>query len=167
MEIKAESDFASNVIPNEPQIKTNDLINAIPELKEVEHFYICGAFCRKDGLLLFHFYLPKRREIFKQAEAIIDGINQQKLDEDSTNRLKKASLQKIHIQFSENPWPKEFGAWLLEAMNLVFKYQSIKTGYYEEVDSWSGALQEAAGIQPYSDEMCRSVFSIINEKFSS
>jgi hypothetical protein len=166
MENPAEINPAQ-VLPKEPEFKAQDLRNAIPDLTEVDLPSICGTFCRKDGLLLFHFYLPVRRAIMAKAEQVIAEINDKKLDEESSNALKRQALQGIHLEFQRNPWPKDFGMWLATVIPEIFKYQSFRTNYYEEVDSWSAGVKENQGIIPYSDDLCQAVFTKINEKFTS
>jgi len=87
----------------------------------------------KDGMLLYHFYNVKRKEIFESAlKAMEDApaAEQNRLGVEANAALEK------------HPWPLEFGENLSSVFVEHFRQPLLKVEYYLEVDSWSVMLPE-------------------------
>jgi len=109
--------------------------NGVPDLTWVEHGHVVGAYTRKDGMLVFHFYKRDRKAIFDEAHRQMaeKGADQKGIADAANEALEKL------------PWWPQFKGHLDSVFKEQFRYQPFKTDYYSEVDSWSVIMPEPAG----------------------
>ncbi len=116
------------------------LEEGIPDLTEVEKGEVVGAWTKKDGLLIYHFYKRDRKEIYDQANTDMDEMRNQVVDQKQRDRLQSEVAVRANQALAQHPWWLGFEDLLAEVFNDHFKYQPHKITYYSEVDSWSVML---------------------------
>ena len=126
--------------------------SAVPVFTDVVKGAITGSYGKKDGLLLYHFYKTDRKNIYDDAQSLMQetpGSNEQ-IAEQANEKLEA------------HPWWEGFEGILHEIFTDHFKYQEFKITYYIEVDSWSVMLQEPKTPVPMSKAQLELIFSRVS-----
>jgi len=126
-------------MPNSEENMAGAVQKGVPELNWVECKSIIGAWVEKDGLLLYHFYMRDRKQIFDDAQKRMDVTRDM-----AAPGIIQSEQQRISAEANEalekHPWPPAFKDLLERVIKDCFRYQTFKIDYYLEVDSWSVAM---------------------------
>jgi hypothetical protein len=149
-----EDEWSKRYAPIPDKDLSANVVAGVPDLTEVKKGEVVGAYTRKDGLIIYHFYKRDRKLIYDQTIAEMDEIAaayDEKLKDPNANRaavtaerdVKQAEVAaEANAFFEEHPWWDEIEQILRKVFTDHFKYQPHKITYYREVDSWSVILPE-------------------------
>lgn len=136
------------------------VVGGVPQLNVVEKGDIVGAWTRKDGLLIYHFYKRDRKEIYDQAQAEMDRIRDEERDRE-VDRLQAAVANGANIDLANAPWWTGFEELLNDVFGEHFKYSPRKITYYPETDSYSVMMPEPSGPVSMPTGMIEAPFSMV------
>lgn len=148
-----------------PKIPEQDMsdavINGVPDLREVKKGDIVGAWTRKDGALIYHFYHTGRKAIYDQANAEMDAVR----DGEGTQQEKIARQNEIaaraNIEIEKFPWWDGFEQLLNKVFSDYFKYRPHKVAFSPEVDSWSVMVPDISSPVSWTDNQYEKPFNLV------
>lgn len=148
-----------------PQMPGSDIGDAVaagvPDLKEVKKGDVVGAWTKKDGVLVYHFYKADRKEIYDKAQEDMDSVR----DNDSTPQEKSQQQSQIaeaaNAELEKHPWWPDFEKTLSEVFSEHFKFRPHKITFYREVDSWSVMLPDISTPVSWPDAQFEKPFSMV------
>ena len=158
-----EKTWEKSKLPPIAGSKTVDEIStAVPKFTQVEADHILGEYTHKDGLLLYHFYHRKRKEIFDAAEAEMSHIRGSSASPDQARILQQEVAVKANADMLAHPWWPKFEDILKRVFTEHFKYQPFKTNFYPEVDGWSVAMPDPDSPLALTPERLVAPFALVD-----
>ena len=132
--------------------KAEEIVSAVPTFTTVETPVLLVNHTRKDGLLLYHFFLRQRKEIFDAAEAEMNLLRDTVRNLEQVRAQQQEVAAKANQELAAIPWPSSFEGLLKTVFEKHFKYHPFKANFYPETDSWSVAMPEPSSPLTFTAE---------------
>lgn len=132
--------------------KAEEIASAVPTFTTVETPVLLVNYTHKDGLLLYHFFLRQRKEIFDAAEAEMNHIRDTVRNSEQVRVQQQEVAAKANQELAAIPWLPSFEGMLKMVFEKHFKYHPFKVNFYPETDSWSVAMPEPSSPLAFTAE---------------
>ena len=144
-----------------------DIATAVPKFNHVDTPQLLGEYTTKDGLLLYHFYCRKRKEIFEAAETEMSRIKDAVRSPEQARIAQQEVAVKANAELAAYPWWPNFEDLLKRVFEAQFKYHPFKFNFYPETDSWSVAMPEPSAPAALTPERLEAPFHELDKLVTS